>query len=189
MHTAQHPTHDDRATSSSVAGAIHRILDRPGLALKRLTLAVGAIYFTLIAITNLVNLLHGVHLLHGTILDSGNIAYIRSITKSWSLPTWFDDIAVAGAFCAESFGAVLFWRAVVQSRNGTARCRAVWLALAWNIVVWLGFIVGTEVFVAYGSESPFRELLMIGLLMVVIVAVVPDDAGAAPGQATSASGR
>ena len=33
---------------------------------------------------------------------------------------------------------------------------------------------GTEFFVAYGSEGPFRELLAISLLMPVIIAVVPD---------------
>jgi len=41
-------------------------------------------------------------------------------------------------------------------------------------VVWLGFIAGTEFFVAYTSESPFRELMVIALLMPVIIAVVPD---------------
>lgn len=44
-------------------------------------------------------------------------------------------------------------------------------------MVWLGFIAGTEFFVAYQAEGPFRELLAISLLMAVVVAVVPDDAG------------
>ena len=43
-------------------------------------------------------------------------------------------------------------------------------------LVWLGFIAGTEFFVAYPSEGPFRELLAISLLMAVAIAVVPDDA-------------
>lgn len=42
---------------------------------------------------------------------------------------------------------------------------------------WLSFIVGTEFFVAYQAEGPFRELLALSLLMAVVVAVVPDDAG------------
>ena len=44
-------------------------------------------------------------------------------------------------------------------------------------LVWLGFIVGTEFFVAYPSEGPLRELLAISLLMAVAIAVVPDDVG------------
>jgi hypothetical protein len=50
----------------------------------------------------------------------------------------------------------------------------VWQALTWNIAVWLGFIIGTEFFVAYTSEGPFRELMIMALLMPVIIAVVPD---------------
>jgi len=62
----------------------------------------------------------------------------------------------------------------LRFRGRTAGIQAVWLALGWNIAVWLGFIAGTEFFVAYKSEGPFRELLVIALLMPVIIAVVPD---------------
>jgi hypothetical protein len=48
-------------------------------------------------------------------------------------------------------------------------------ALAWNICVWFAFIVGTEFFIAYPSESPFRELLALGLLMALVIALVPDS--------------
>ena len=90
---------------------------------------------------------------------------------------WFDRLAVLGAAVIEAVGAVLFWRALRLSQRPEGR-RAAWLALGHNMLVWLGFIVGTEFFVAYGSESPFRELLMIGMLMAAVYAVVPDDAGA-----------
>jgi hypothetical protein len=36
------------------------------------------------------------------------------------------------------------------------------------------YAFGTEFFIAYPSESPFRELLALGLLMTVVVAVLPD---------------
>jgi hypothetical protein len=39
---------------------------------------------------------------------------------------------------------------------------------------------GTEFFVAYTSQSPFRELMVIALLMPVIIAVVPDRAANPP---------
>jgi hypothetical protein len=78
------------------------------------------------------------------------------------------------AALAEGFGAFLFGRALLKFRGGAVGIRTVWLALSWNIAVWLGFIAGTEFFVAYQSEGPFRELLVIALLMPVIIAVVPD---------------
>ena len=40
--------------------------------------------------------------------------------------------------------------------------------------MWIGFVFNTEFFVAYTAESPFRELLMIMLGSVLVVALVPD---------------
>jgi hypothetical protein len=150
-------------------------MDRPGLLFKRLTLLIGAVYFTFVATTNLVNLVATLRGYHWVVLNSGNAAYIASITKDYSLPGRFDEIAVLAAAVAEAIGAWLFWRAVLRFRGNGAGTREAWLALTWNVLVWLGFIAGTETFIAYTSESPFRELLLIGLAMAVVIAVVPDD--------------
>jgi hypothetical protein len=151
-----------------------RTLAEPGLLLKRLVLAVGAVYFTMVAVTNAVTFIASVGDFHWTFLNSGNVAYVASVTKTYSWPAWTDNAAVLAAALAEGFGAFLFGRALLRFRGGAVGIRAVWLALGWNIAVWLGFIVGTEFFVAYKSEGPFRELLVIALLMPVIIAVVPD---------------
>lgn len=151
-----------------------RALAQPSLFLKRLVLAVGAVYFTLVAVTNAVNFIASVGGFHSTFLNSGNAAYIASVTKVYSWPAWTDNAAVLVAALAEGFGAFLFGRALLRFRGGAVGIRAVWLALSWNIAVWLGFIAGTEFFVAYQAEGPFRELLVIALLMPVIIAVVPD---------------
>jgi hypothetical protein len=150
------------------------ILAQPSLFLKRLVLAVGAVYFTMVAVTNAVNFVASVGDFHWKFLNSGNAAYIASVTKIYSWPAWTDNAAVLVAALAEGFGAFLFGRALLRFRGGAVGIRAVWLALSWNIAVWLGFIAGTEFFVAYQSEGPFRELLVIALLMPVIIAVVPD---------------
>ena len=81
----------------------------------------------------------------------------------------------------EGIGAVLFLRALIRYRgNGTGATEA-YTALAWNIGVWFAFIAGTEFFIAYPPEAPFRELLGLGLLMTLVVALVPDT----PGHGTS----
>ena len=77
----------------------------------------------------------------------------------------------------EAAGALLFWNALRKFRGHGAGVRDAWIALEWNIMVWLGFIAGTEFFVAYPSEGPFRDLLAIALLVAVVIAVVPDDGG------------
>ena len=77
----------------------------------------------------------------------------------------------------ETAGALLFWNALRKFGGRSTGVREAWIALGWNIMVRLGFIAGTEFFVAYQAEGPFRELLAISLLMAVVVAVVPDEAG------------
>jgi len=168
------PAIGEIALAQAAHGFRSRILAQPGLLLKRLVLAAGAVYFTMVTVTNAVNFIASVGDFHWTLLNSGNVAYIASITKIYSWPAWTDNAAVLVAALAEGFGAFLFGRALLRFRGGTAGIRAVWQALSWNIAVWLGFIAGTEFFVAYQSEGPFRELLAIALLMPVIIAVVPD---------------
>lgn len=151
-----------------------RLMARPGLLLKRLVLLTGAIYLSMVATTNLVNFAASVGHFHWVFLNSGNAAYITSITKAYAWPLWTADAVVLVAALAEGFGAFLFIRALLRYRGGATGLRAVWQALTWNLAIWLGFIIGTEFFVAYTSEGPFRELLLVALLMPVIIAVVPD---------------
>jgi hypothetical protein len=170
------------AVTAAAGGLLKRLLDQPGLLLKRLVLVAGAVYFAMVATTNAVNFIASVGHFHWIFLNSGNAAYIASITKVYAWPAWTDNAVVLAAALAEGFGAFLFIRALVRYRGGAAGLRAVWQALTWNVVVWLGFIAGTEFFVAYPSEGPFRELMIIALLMPVIIAVVPDAGHRGPAQ-------
>src|ERR1700744_4735338 len=155
-------------------GVAQRLLDRPGLLLKRLVLVVGAVYLTMVAVTNVIDFIASVGHFHWVFLNSGNAAYIASIVKVYSWPVWTVDAVVLMAALAEGFGAFLFIRALLRYRGGATGLRAVWQALTWNLAIWLGFIIGTEFFLAYTAEAPFRELLLVALLMPVIIAMVPD---------------
>ena len=154
-----------------------RLLARPGVRVKQLVLGIGAVYFTFVAVTNIVNFIVSVGGYHWTFLNSGNVSYISSVTKIYAWPAWFDKAVVLAAALAEAAGAFLFLNALRKSGSHGTGTREAWIALGWNIMVWLGFIAGTEFFAAYQAEGPFRELLAISLLMAVTVAVVPDDAG------------
>jgi hypothetical protein len=159
-----------------------------GVRVKQLVLVIGAVYFTLVAVTNIVNFVVVVGGYRWTWLNSGNEGYIASITKVYSWPVWFAKAAVLAAAMVEGTGALLFGKALRKFHGGGTGTREVWLALCWNIAVWLCFIVGTEFFVAYRAEGPFRELLAISLLMAVVITVVPDDAGM-PTQVSQTRGR
>jgi hypothetical protein len=162
--------------SAPTTGVRSRLLDQPGLLLKRLVLLGGGMYLTFVAVTNAIDFIAVTGGFHLTFLNSGNAAYIASVTKVYSWPSWANDSVVLLATLAEAFGAFLFGRALIRFRGAGVGIRSVWHALCWNIAVWLGFIAGTEFFVAYPAEGPFRELLIIGLAMAVVIAVVPDGA-------------
>ena len=151
-----------------------------GLRLKQVVLAFGAVYLGMVALTNLVNFVSQVSGSSWAFLNSQNADYIATIVKVYAWPGWFDELAVLSAAGIEAVGAILFIRALLHYRRGRLDQSAAYLALTWNIGVWFAFIVGTEFFVAYPSESPFRELLALGLLMTVIIAVVPDGVPVPP---------
>jgi hypothetical protein len=155
-------------------------VDRGGLRLKQLVLVFGALYLGMVCLTNLVNLAASVTDSRWVFLNSGNVGYIGSVVHAYGWPGWFDDLAVLGAATMEGVGCALFIRALIRYRGGGRGVVAAYQALAWNLGIWLAFIAGTEFFVAYSAEAPFRELLSLGLLMTLVVTVVPDDARSTP---------
>ena len=50
-------------------------------------------------------------------------------------------------------------------------------AAPFGALVGTAFVFMTEFFVAYGSESPFRELLMIMIAAGLAIVLVPDEFG------------
>ena len=120
--------------------ARYRVLSPPGLRIKQLVLGIGAVYFTFVAVTNVVNFIVSAGGYHWSFLNSGNVSYIASITKVYSWPSWFDKAAVLAASLVEAAGALLFWKALWNFRGHGTGVRDAWIALGWNIMVWLGFI-------------------------------------------------
>lgn len=64
----------------------YRLLTPPGLRVKQLVLGIGAVYFTFLAVTNIVNFIVSVGGYHWTFLNSGNVSYISSVTKIYAWP-------------------------------------------------------------------------------------------------------
>jgi hypothetical protein len=149
--------------------------NRIGLRLKQLILAFWAFYLGMVALTNSVNFVVTVTGAHWTFLNSGNHDSIASVVHGYHWPNWFVTLSVLGAAAIEGIGALLFVRALRRYRGERTGIVEAYQALGWNLVVWIAFIAGTEFFVSYPPEAPFRELLGLGLLAVVVLAIVPDD--------------
>jgi hypothetical protein len=150
--------------------SVARIAAEPSRLLKRVLVLFWAMYFSLVALTNLVDLLGQFNALHWTFLNSENFSYIRSVVKVYHLGTVPTKALLTGALIIEATAAVLFWRAALERHT-----RAVLQALCFGAVVWIGLIFMTEFFVAYSAEPVFRELLTLTIASAVFVAVAPDS--------------
>jgi hypothetical protein len=147
-----------------------------GLRLKQLVLLFGAAYLGIVTLTNLVNVLVSIADGHLTFLNSGNVDYVENFGfHAYGWPHALAILAVLVATVIEGIGCWLFVRALRAYIGGGAGTVQAYHALAWNVAVWLAFILGSEFFLAYAEESVFRELLAVSLLMVVVIAVVPDE--------------
>jgi hypothetical protein len=156
---------------SAISGAA------PGAVLKRLLVLFWAMYFSMIALTNLVDLLDELGAGDWTFLDSGNFAYLSSVVKVYGLGPGLTKALLAGAWAVETVGAILFWRALLGSGSAGRRLRTSLQALCWGAAVWTAFVFMVEFFVAYEAESVFRELLMLTIVSALAIALIPDDAG------------
>ena len=148
-----------------------------GLLLKRLVLLFWTMYFSMVAITNFVDLLGEFDILDWTFLNSGNFEYLVSVVKVYEVGPELTKLLLIGAWLLEVAAAVLFWRALFS--YGRTERGQTWAltALAWGTLVWIGFVFNTEFFVAYTAEAPFRELLMIMLASILVVTLVPNNPG------------
>lgn len=149
-----------------------------GLLLKRLLLLFWTMFFSMIALTNLVNLLDSLGLFDWTFLDSGNFDYLRSVVDVYGVGAAPTKLLLAGALLIEAVAALLFWRALLGFGIRRGGQRAAMTAICWGTLVWTGFVFMTEFFVAYSAESVFRELLAIMVGTAIAIALIPDDAGA-----------
>ncbi len=155
-----------------------------GLLFKRLLLAFWTMFFSMVALTNFIDLMGELSVFHWTFLNSGNFEYMREIVKVYDVSPGLTKLLLAGAFLIELIAAGLFWRALFAfGRQPVGRGRA-FQALCWGTFVWLSFVFMTEFFVAYGGESVFRELLTIMIGTGLALVLVPDSAGTEPGEPT-----
>lgn len=148
-----------------------------GLLFKRLLLLFWTMLFSMVALTNLVNLLDSLGLFDWTFLDSGNYDYIRSVVEVYGIGGPPSKLLLAGALLIEAIAALLFWRALLGYGMRRDGARAAMAAVCWGTLVWTGFVFMTEFFVAYQSESVFREMLAIMVGTGLALTLVSDDAG------------
>ena len=126
-----------------------------------------ALYFSIVALSNLTDLLGSVHLLPaGWRWVSGNLAFIAASTGKFGVPPWLNPVLLAGVVAWEALAAVLFWRA---AREPGGR----WLGPAFvaGLGLWATFILLDEVLLIFetGAEATHLRLLIAQLLTLILV--------------------
>jgi hypothetical protein len=154
-----------------------------GLVFKRMLVGFWAIFFTLVALTNLVDLLGALGTLDWRFLNSGNYEYMRSVVDDYSVGPTVTKLLLVGALAIECVAAVLFWRALRRMRGDGRGLREALTAVCFGTGVWIAFVVMTEFFTSYDIESVFRELMAITIGSALALVLIPDDAGTEPSRA------
>ena len=124
-----------------------------------------ALYFTIVALSNLTDLFRSLHLLPASWRwVSGNLAFIRASTGM--LPAWASQLLLAGVVAWEALAAVLFWRAAQEPAGR-------WLSAAFTVSLslWATFILLDEILLIFetGAEATHLRLLIAQLLTLILV--------------------
>jgi hypothetical protein len=126
-----------------------------------------ALYFAIVALSNLADLLRSVHVVRADWRwVSGNLAFMASATGKFGVPVWANQVLLAGVIVWQGLAAVLFWRA---ARAGGRE----WLggAFTLGISLWAVFIILDEVLLIFetGAEATHLRLLIAQLLTLVLL--------------------
>jgi hypothetical protein len=147
------------------------------LVFKRLLVGFWAMFFTLVAITNLVDLLDAFGAIDWRFLNSGNYEYMRTVVDAYAVGPAVTKVMLVGALAIETVAAVLFWRALRRLGRDGRGLREALVAVCVGTGVWIAFVFMTEFFTSYDIESVFRELMAITIASALALVLIPDDAG------------
>ena len=129
-------------------------------------LSFWALYFAIVALSNLTDLLRSVTLLPaGWHWASGNLAFMASGTAKFGVPYWINPILLSGVIAWQGLAAGLFWRA---ARAGGATLGP---PFAVGIALWAVFVLLDELLLIFetGAEATHLRLLIAQLLSLVFL--------------------
>ena len=132
-----------------------------------LLLGFWGLYFLIVALSNLTDLLAHFHLLPaGWRWVSGNLAFIAASTGKFGAPAWLNPVLLAGVVAWEMLAAWLFLRAA-REPGGPALGPAFVVSLG----LWSTFILLDEILLIFetGAEATHLRLLIAQLLTLVVL--------------------
>jgi hypothetical protein len=150
--------------------------DRRTLGLVLLLL--WAVYFTVIAFGNLVELLWSFGWIDWA-NRSGNLKWVGVSVEIFVDSRPLDQVLLAGAIAWEATAAALLWRALVQwGKKATSSQAAARGALLFASTLWFTYAIVTELTVSYSrgnNESDYWVICGSSLATILIIALLARD--------------
>jgi hypothetical protein len=144
--------------------------------LKRLLLLFWAIWFSIVFLTNLADAGKALGLLgESWAFASGNFRFLQETTARYGTPDVVNGVLFAGVIFWEGVAALLFWRAGYTFRGGNSRRKALYLAFTASLLLWMGFAIADEVFIAYPVEGTHLRLIIAHLVTLLAVELLPEN--------------
>jgi len=144
--------------------------------LKRLLLALWAVWLTVVAATNVMDGLKAIGLLSASWpFASGNYQFLLQTTARYGTPTWLSEVLFVGVIVWEMKATVLFWLAFCWTYRGGGRA---WRHAAFTsaLSLWLAFAIADEVFIAYAVEGTHLRLFTAQLATLLAIELLPENA-------------
>jgi hypothetical protein len=146
------------------------------VAFKRFLLLAWAFWLSVVFLSNLADAAKGLGWLDKSwAFASGNLQFIRETTARYATPDAVNGVLFAGVVVWEGVAAMLFWRAARAYRGQGVGRRDVYRAFSASLLLWAGFLVADELFIAYPLESAHLRLFMAHLLTLLAIELLPDE--------------
>jgi len=126
-----------------------------------------ALYFGIVALSNLADLLRSARLLPADWRwISGNLAFMASATGKFGVPAWVNPVLLAGVIAWQGLAAVLFWRAARD--GGRASLGPPFFV---GVSLWAVFILLDELLLIFetGAEATHLRLMIAQLLTLLLL--------------------
>jgi hypothetical protein len=158
-----------------------RMITHPGaagpvVALKRLLLLGWAVWLSVVFLSNLADAAKGLGWLpESWAFASGNLQSVRQTTARYGTPDAVNGVLFAGVVVWEGVAAALFWRAAWAFRGRGAGRITVYHAFATSLLLWAGFLVADEIYIAYPLEGTHLRLFTAQLVTLLAVELLPTE--------------
>jgi hypothetical protein len=135
--------------------------------LAPILLGFWCLYFGIVTLSNLTDLLRSLHLLPANwAWISGNLAFIATSTAKIGAPAGLSSVLLAGVIVWQSLGALLFWRALRRGDRASLGP-----AFVVSLSLWATFIVLDEILLIFetGAEATHLRLFIAELVSLCVL--------------------